>query len=142
MDGNRALMVRTGIEGSGDCSMVIHRALSYHPAYHGSKMETMLALHCSTRQGWLGDWTGNYASFFFSLLSRARCPLSAFLVLRTVPMLIRQQREDGFWQERPLPRGIIPNKPIPTPSKEESTFMILMALETFGFLDHLGYGKM
>jgi hypothetical protein len=135
---NETLMVRKGVEGSGDCPMVVNRGLSYHPAYHGSNLETMLALHCSDRQGWLGDWTDNYTSFFLSLLSRSRCPLSAYLVLRTVPMLVRQQREDGFWQEEPILPGA--RKPIPVPTKEESTFMILTALKTFGFLDILRPG--
>lgn len=132
---NETLMVRKGVEGSGDCPMVVSKGLSYHPAYHGSNLETMLALQCSHRQGWLGDWTDNYTSFFFSLLSRSRCPLSAYLVLRTFPLLARQQGEDGFWQEEP----ILPDskKPIPVPTKEESTFMILTALKTFGFLDVL-----
>ena len=135
---NETLMVRKGVEGSGDCPMVVNKGFSYHPDYHGSNLEIMLALHCSSRQGWLGDWTDNYPSFFFSLLSRSRCPLSAYLVLRTVPMLVRRQREDGFWQEEP----ILPNsrKPIPLPTKEESTFMILRAFNTFGFLDALWSG--
>jgi hypothetical protein len=130
-----ALVARAGAEGSGDCPLMVHKALSYHPAYHDSNLEIMGALHCSRRQGWLGDWTGNYVPFFFMLLSRFRCPLSAFLVLRTVPWLVRQQRPDGFWQEEPLPSE--PKKPLPVPAKEEGTLMILTALKTFGFLDAL-----
>ena len=47
----------------------------------------------------------------------------------------RQQRPDGFWAEEPLPSD--PKKPIPVPTKEESTYMILTALKTYGFLDAL-----
>jgi len=132
---NETLVARAADEGSGDCPLVVHKALSYHPTYHGSNLEIMGALHCSRRQGWLGDWTGNYVSFFFMLLSRFRCPLSAFLALRTVPWLVRQQRPDGFWQEEPLVSE--PKKPLAVPAKEESTFMILKALRMFGFLDAL-----
>ncbi len=129
------LVARTADGGSGDCPLAVHKALSYHPAYHDSNLEIMGAMHCSRRQGWLGDWTGNYTSFFFLLLSRFRHPLSAYMVLRTVPLLARQQRPDGFWQEEPLPSD--PKKPIPVPTKEESTYMILTALKTYGFLDVL-----
>jgi len=131
----RTMMARTADQGSGDCPMVVHKALSYHPDYHGSNMETIAAVLCSHRQGWLGDWTGNYTSFFFSLLARSRCPLSAYLVLRTVPLLVRKQGPDGFWQEEELPSD--PKRPLEVPTKEESTFMILTALKTFGLLDAL-----
>jgi hypothetical protein len=135
----KTLVTKTARQGSGDCSMVVHRALSYHPAYHGSNLETIAALEFAYRQSWLGDWTGNYTSFFFSLLARTRCRLSAFLVLRTVPLLVRQQRPDGFWKEEPIPyiAGGRRARLIPVLTKEETTFMILTALKGFGFLDAL-----
>jgi hypothetical protein len=134
---DQALLTRTARQGSGDCSMVVHRALSYHPGYHGSSLETMAAVEYAYRQSWLGDWTGNYVSFFLSLLSRTKCPLSAFLMLRTVPMLVHQQRPDGFWEEEPIRYIGGGNKMVPALDKEETTFMILSALKTFGFLDPL-----
>jgi hypothetical protein len=134
---DQVLVTKTARQGSGDCSMVVHRALSYHPAYHGSNLETMAALEYAYRQSWLGDWTGNYMSFFFSLLARTRCPLSAFLVLRTVPLLVRQQRPDGFWKEEPIPYIGGRGRMVPVLEREETTFMILIALKTFGFLDAL-----
>jgi hypothetical protein len=139
LDDHQALVTRTARQGAGDCSMVVHRALSYHPAYHGSSLETTAALEYAYRQSGLGDWTGNYVSFFFSLLARARCPLSAFLVLRTVPLLVRQQRPDGLWKEDPIPYigGAREARMVPTLTKEAATFMILTALKTFGFLDTL-----
>lgn len=140
-DDGKTLVTQLGREGSGDCSMSIHRALAFHPNYHGSNLETLAALEYSRRQGWLGDWTNNYTSYFFSLLSRLKHPLAPYLVLRTVPLLVRQQRPDGFWQEEEIPRlkyDNDPKKPVTSiPTKEESTFMILSALKAFGFLDTL-----
>ena len=77
---SETLVALIGDEGDGDCAMSIHRALAFHPDYHGSKLETMAAIGYSHRQGWLGDWTGNYTSFLFSLLARMQCPLSAYLI--------------------------------------------------------------
>jgi hypothetical protein len=61
--------------------------------------------------------------------------LSAYLVLRSVPLLARRQGKDGFWREELLFSD--QKHPIPVPTKEESSFMILTALKTFGFLDAL-----
>jgi hypothetical protein len=135
--GDKTLVAKSGDRGTGDCPLIVHKALSYHPTYHGSNIEISAAVEYVYRQGWLGDWTGNHISFFFSLLSQSVCPLSAFLVLRTIPLLIQQQRTDGFWQENKLPS---PQKLVRVPSNEESTFMILKALRTFGFLQALVQG--
>jgi len=134
---DQVLVTKTARQGSGDCSMVVHRALSYHPAYHGSNLEMTAALEYAYRQSWLGDWAGNYTSFFFSLLARTKCPLSAFLVLRTVPLLLRSQRSDGLWKEEPIPYIGGGERMVPVLEKEATTFMILPALKTFGFLDAL-----
>jgi len=72
-------------------------------------------------------------------MERFRHPLCGFLMLRSVPLLIRTQRADGFWEEGPL--SAEPDPGFPPPMKQESTFMILRALKTFGFLEALCSGS-
>ena len=75
-----------------------------------------------------------------SLLERFSTPVAAFAVLRSVPLLIRQQGSDGYWDESRSEPLIQPGgKPCPwSPvAKETSTFMVLRALRKFGFLDRL-----
>lgn len=133
IDKRKALLVKH-FRTTGDCSLVVHRALSYHPKYHGSNLETIAALECSYRQNSYGKWGDAYLSSMFDYLERFAHSLSAFLILRSIPFLIREQRTDGFWQEKPRIRGA---EKIPLPKKEVSTFMILKALKRFGFLDAL-----
>jgi len=131
----KALWVKF-FHNTGLCSMVVNRALSYHPQYHGSNLETIAALRCSYCQSSYGTWgTEVYLSSMFGFLERFVNPLSAFLILRSIPLLIREQRPDGFWQEKPMINE--GNKNFPLPTKEESTFMILKALKRFNFLDAL-----
>jgi hypothetical protein len=134
-----ALLMRNPCRGWGDCSYIVHRALSWHPAYHGSNLEMMAALECEYRQGWDGSWTENSVSFMLSVLERFDCPLSAFVVLRTVPRLVRLQRPDGFWHDvRPRPSDEpIPDTSSPPSAKEAGTYMILRSLKTFDFLESL-----
>jgi hypothetical protein len=67
-------------------------------------------------------------------LSRYTHPLAAFLILRSVPLLMRTQGEDGFWQEDPKV-GI--QSAVSPPTKEQSTLLILAALQQFGYLEPL-----
>lgn len=135
VDKRKAILVKF-FHNTGLCSMVVHRALSYHPQYHGSNLETMAALRCSYCQSSYGTW-GNevYLSSMFGFLERFAHPLSAFLILRSVPLLIREQRPDGFWQEELTTNQA--DQKFPPPTKEESTFMILKALKRFNFLHAL-----
>jgi hypothetical protein len=66
--GDKTLVAKSGDRGTGDCPLIVHKALSYHPTYHGSNIEISAAVEYVYRQGWLGDWTGNHISFFFSLV--------------------------------------------------------------------------
>jgi hypothetical protein len=118
---------------TGECPMVMHRALSYHPRYHRSNLEVHGALRCAWRQSSNGTWGGAYLSSMFGFLERIVHPLSAFLVARSVPLLIREQGEDGFWEDKPQRLTGEPEKDEP-PSKEEGTLMILRALKRFRFL--------
>jgi len=121
---------------TGECQLVVHRALSYHPKYHGSNLEAFGALRCAWRQNSYGTWGDAYLSSMFGFLERIAHPLSAFLALRSVPYLIREQRDDGFWRDHPK-QPVDDTRWNAPPTKEEGTFMILMALKRFNFLEAL-----
>jgi hypothetical protein len=125
----KALLVKR-FRSTGECSLVVRRALSFHPQYHGSNFETNVALTSTWFQGADGTWGDAYLSTMFGILERTVHPLSALLVLRSIPMLIREQRKDGFWSERPT-------SSCPPPSKEESSYIILKTLKRFNFLEPL-----
>ena len=126
---NQALMVRS-YWSTGECGMVVRRALSFHPAFRRSNFEANTALICMLYQSGVGEWGSEYLSSMFGMLDKLAYPLSAFLVLRSVPLLIREQRSDGFWHE-----NLKGNCPPPKP--EESTFIILNTLKKFNYLDAL-----
>lgn len=128
--GSRKALLVKHFRSTGECGMVVRRALSFHPKYHGSSLETNVALTSTWFQGSDGAWGDAYLSTAFGILERTVHPLSAFLVLRSIPMLIREQREDGFWSEKPT-------SSCPPPSKEESTFIILKTLKRFNCLEPL-----
>jgi hypothetical protein len=130
----KALLVKSW-HNTGLCTMVMHRALSYHPRYAGSTWEVMDALrlaYCQSAYGTWGDMV--YCSSMLGFLSRLTHPLAAFLVLRSVPWLIRAQGADGMWEERAVETD---GKGCPPPTKAESSFLILCALKQFGFLGAL-----
>ena len=116
---------------TGDCWCVVHRSLSYHSRYHGSNLQAIGALQCGYRQSGQGTWGDAYLCTMFDLLGRIGHPLAAFLALRSVPRLIREQRPDGLWEES---WGRFP------PGRETGSLMILTALAEFGFLDALRPG--
>ena len=126
---NRAL-VTNRFQSTGECSMVVLRALSFHPEFPGSNFESNSALSCAGYLGIDGVEEDAYISSVFALLTNMSHAFAAFLVLRSIPVLIRRQGEDGLWQEKPIGR-------CPPPTKEESSLMILRALKRFGFLDAL-----
>ena len=136
--GGHALLAKS-FHNTGLCRMVVNRALSYHPAYRGSSLETIAALQCAFCQSAYGTWGEVHLSSMFGFMERFRHPLCGFLMLRSVPLLIRTQRADGFWEEGPLSDE--PDPGFPPPMKQESTFMILRALKTFGFLEALCSGS-
>jgi hypothetical protein len=130
----KALLVKSW-HNTGLCTMVMHRALSYHPQYAGSTLEMMDALRLAYVQSAYGTWGDMvHASSMLGFLSRLTHPLAAFLVLRSVPWLIREQGADGLWQEKAIAHD---GKGCPPPAKEESSFLILRALKQFEFLDAL-----
>ena len=133
------------------CGSGIATALSYHPAWPRSAMPRAMAMSTLARQS--PDWTyaRTYPSYLLSFLERQNCPLAAYAALRTVPELIRTQHRDGLWHEEapvltdPAYRQLLAGRvhdamrrEVAAPlAPEESTFLILKALKTFGFLDRL-----
>jgi len=134
MGERRALLVKSW-HSTGLCSMVMYRALSYHPAFAGSTLQAYGALRIGFCQSAYGTWGHTiFASSMLSFLGRLSHPLAAFLALRSVPMLIRNQEPDGLWQEQPIDSG---GNPCPVPSKAESSYIILRALKALGLLELL-----
>lgn len=128
--GNNRAIVTNRFRSTGECSMVVLKALSFHPDFPSSHFEANSALSCAGYLGMDGVEEDAYISSVFGLLTNMAHAFAVFLVLRSVPVLIRRQQKDGLWQEKPIGR-------CPPPSKEESSFMILRALKMFGFLDAL-----
>ena len=134
VDERRALRVKSW-HNTGLCTMVMNRALSYHPDYAGSTLEAIGALRLAYCQSAYGTWGEMvHLSSMLGFLARSTHPLAAFLVLRSVPRLIHAQRPDGLWQEASLAHS---DKAFPPPTAEGSTYMILSALQRFGFLEPL-----
>ena len=135
--GDGRSLVSGAVGNSGDCSRVMHRGFSYHPDYAGSNLEAIAALHCIAHQTSVGLWRGHFLSFMFGMLARCHHPLSAFAVLRSIPLLIRKQRPDGLWSEHEEGYNLGMNTELPTPSEKESSLLILQALHAHGFLERL-----
>lgn len=125
----KALLVRN-YSSTGECGMVIQRALSFHPDYHGSNFETNVALSCTQHQSWNGTWADIYQSTAINHLGRSIHPLTKFLLIRSIPNLIRQQQKNGLWQEK-AKCGCQP------PSEAETSFIFLRALKKFDYLERL-----
>jgi hypothetical protein len=125
--GANAALVEKHSVGMGDCTLGVHAALSYHPGYPGSILETMAALEYSRRQSATGRWGDTALSRMFHHLERCGHLLAAFLVLRSVPLLIRKQRDDGLWTDGDLGCG----SAMPP---EVASFWIVRALHGAGFL--------
>jgi hypothetical protein len=138
VDERRALRVKSW-HNTGLCTMVMNRALSHHPGYAGSTLEEIGTLRLAYCQSAYGTWGETvYLSSMLGFLARSTHLLAAFLVLRSVPRLIRAQRPDGLWHEAPLAHS---DKAFPPLTAEGSTFMILSALQRFGFLELLLPGQ-
>jgi len=134
--GDGSALVAGAVGNSGDCARVVLRGMSYHPAFRGSKMETMFALRCIAHQWPNGVWRGHHLSFIFGMLERCRHPLSTFAVLRSLPLLIRLQQKSGLWDENDDGYNTRRCHETP-PSPEQGSFLILKALNTHGLLEAL-----
>ena len=118
-------------------SMALHRALSFHPEYCGSHLCRCGLLELATGQSPGGNWPSHGGTMHwggasrglpwaFSILVNHHCDLAAYLVLRSVPTLIKRQCKDGFWD--PGQSG---------QSREAATVLILRTLKQFGLLERL-----
>ena len=133
------------------CGSGIATALSYHPGWPGSEMPRSVAMATLARQS--PDWTcpRTYPSYLLSFLERHVCTIAAYAALRVGPTLISTQHRDGLWHEQapvlsdPAYEQLLAGRvydamrrEVAAPlAPEESTFLILRALKTFGFLDAL-----
>ena len=113
----------------GDCTLGVHEALSYHPQYQGSNLEAIAALEFSRRQSSLGTWGNTPVSVILNSLHRLSHPLAAFLVVRTIPFLIREQQPDGLWTGGEGGQTSI--------GRELASFRIIRALKHFDLLEAL-----
>ena len=135
--GNRAMVI--SLKESLACNLNMHRVLSHHPNYPGSKLEELGILAYASNQNSLGLWNHAYCSSMLDALCGFKNPLASFLVLRTIPILKRTQEKDGMWQEEQLSyhaRNETLYKTTP-PTKEESTYRILKTLKKYQVLDKL-----
>ena len=117
--GKREVLVEHRLNRGDYCTFGVHQALSWHPGYARSSLETMAALEYSRRQTSLGQW-GPSRSIVLKNLARLSHPLAAFLVARTIPQLIRGQETSGLW-----------------PEGDAESFRIVRALHHFSFLASL-----
>jgi len=125
---------------NGGCARAVHWGLSYHPAFHRSNLEAIFALRSIAHQYQHGPWRGMYPSFVFGMLERCRHPLSTFALLRSMPLLIREQKPGGLWDETEdgCALGKSRNdREWPAPSPAEGSLLILKALNTHGLLKDL-----
>ena len=117
--GEHEVLIEHQVNCGDYCTFGVHQALSWHPGYGRSNLETVAALEYSRRQTSLGRW-GPSRSIVLENLARLSHPLAAFLVARTVPQLIRDQETSGLW-----------------PEGDAESLRILKALDHFGFLASL-----
>ena len=129
LGGNNAVIEKHSV-GMGDCTLGIHEALSYHPEYKGSHLETIAALEFSRRQSSLGSWGDTPVSLILNSLHRLSHPMAAFLVLRTIPFLIREQQTDGLWPDEKGEEDQVSTSIL-------ASFRILRTLKHFDFLETL-----
>ena len=109
---------------NSNCTTVIQNALARHPDYHGSKLEHLAAYEMSGMQNPNGDWPSHRISGMLHFVSFIGHPLATFLAYRSLPALIRSQRENGLWFSE---------------GDDESLddLLILSALKRLGILDGL-----
>jgi hypothetical protein len=125
-----------------DCTFLIHHALSFHSDYKGSNLETIGALHLNKRQNAIGEWGKSPLHAMFKYLERNNHPLAAFSVLRSIPLLIRKQRENGLWDyhisyDDDISKLYSDYFERFYPSREDISLTILLTLKRFNFLNKL-----
>jgi hypothetical protein len=95
---NMGLLVRNRLSSpSSSCTTVLQGALALHPGYHGTRLEELAAYEMSGMQNPNGDWPSHRISGMLHFVSLFEHPLGRFLAYRSLPGLIRRQKENGLW---------------------------------------------
>lgn len=95
---NMGLLVKNRMSSpSSNCTTVIQNALARHPDYHGSRLEHLAAYEMSGLQNSKGEWPSHRISGMLHFASFIEHPLATFLAYRSLPALIRMQKESGLW---------------------------------------------
>jgi hypothetical protein len=122
---NMGLLVKNRMSSpSSNCTTVIQSALSRHPDYQGSKLEHLFAYEMSGMQNPNGDWPSHRISGMLHFVSLIDHPLSRFLAYRSLPALIRRQKENGLWFSEENNESV-------------DDFLVLSALTRLGILENL-----
>jgi hypothetical protein len=95
---NVGLLVKNRLSSPiSNCSTVIQSALARHPSFHGTRLEHLAAYEMSGMQNPNGDWPSHRVSGMLHFVSLIGHPLATFLAYRSLPALIRGQKENGLW---------------------------------------------
>lgn len=122
---NTGLLVKNRMSSpSSNCTTVIQNSLARHPDYHGSKLEHLAAYEMCGMQNPNGDWPSHRISGMLHFVSLIKHQLAMFLAYRSLPNLIRQQKENGLW----FSNG---------DNESADDLLILYALKKLGILEKL-----
>lgn len=98
LGGNMGMLVKNRLSSpSSSCTTVTQSALARHPDYHGTNLELLAAYEMSGMQNPNGDWPSHRISGMLHFVSLFQHPLATFLAYRSLPGLIRGQKENGLW---------------------------------------------
>jgi len=138
---------------NADCWAKTNRALSQLPGWPGTIAEFFSLFQARLYQTCLGTWEQGFPASILRWLAEvtrtaratrrledsAAMRFAKAILLRTVPWLRQNQRDDGLWHHEELPRWS-GGKGYPPPSPRLMTYHIASALNTFGLLDRLRPG--
>ncbi len=112
-----------------NCTTVLQDALSWHPGYHGTRLEQLAAYELCGMQNPNGDWPSHHVSSMLHFLSSIiESPLAAFLAYRSLPALIRSQKDNGLWYSHDGNENV-------------NDIVLLRALDRMGLLEQLRPGE-
>jgi hypothetical protein len=126
---NLGLLVRNRLSPpDSSCTAVMQGALALHPDYEGSTLESLAAYEMTCMQNPNGAWPSHRISGMFHFLSMLNHPLATYLVYRSLPRLVRTQKENGLW----FSNG---------DSGAADDILVLSALKRMGLLETLSPGR-
>jgi hypothetical protein len=95
---NLGLLIRNRLSPpDSSCTAVMQGALALHPNYKGSDLEALAAYEMTCMQNPNGAWPSHRISGMLHFLSLLEHPLATYLVYRSLPRLIRTQKDNGLW---------------------------------------------